>query len=41
MNKDRYEYLDMEIVSFDGEDIIVTSGPEGPADCDLHVPIAH
>ena len=39
MEKDRYNGLEMEIIVFGGEDIIVTSGPDDPLDCEFHVPI--
>ena len=41
MDKERYSALEMEMIMFAGEDVIVTSGPEGPVDCGFHTPIAH
>lgn len=32
MNKKRYESLELEIIHFDSEDIIVTSGGDGGED---------
>ena len=33
MNKQQYKEIEMEVIHFDRDDVIVTSGPENPASC--------
>lgn len=41
MDKERYNALEMEMIGFAEEDVIVTSGPEGPVNCEFNTPITH